>query len=138
MANGYTTLSINGKKVGLKFGLEALYMIHAKMEKMNKIPKVGGMFDLMTLSYYAYAGYYCNCIIKDAEEEYSYENFLDYFEEKRDDEKFAEEVIEMMDIFNKSIATFTVKNIDKVEADEKKNLKKSTGKKSKGTVLSLD
>jgi hypothetical protein len=138
MSNGYCTVHIEGKKIGVKFGLQALFMIDEKIKKMNKIPRVGSTFDLLTLAYYAYAGHYVNCLVKDVEEEFSFEQIYDYFEEHKNDEVLAEEIKNMMEVFSKSISSLTDKNKTEEPIGEKKNQKKSSGKKLKETVSSLD
>lgn len=140
--NGYCHLSsIKGNKVGMKFGLESLMMIEERMKKTQKVPKLGGVYDLITLAYYAYAGYYNNCLVKDTEIELAYEDFYDEFVDRKNDHAFIEEIKTMMDVFNASIqkitGTVTPPNNDPA-ADEKKNQKQSIGRKSKKRATDSD
>lgn len=74
----YTTLTINGETIGLKFGMASFRYLENKFvegksftnEQINEI----GIANII------YSGYYNNCLIKDAEPKYSFEYFIDWIE----------------------------------------------------------
>lgn len=74
----YTTILIDNKKIGLKFGLASFrYLkdrfVEGKSFENNELTEIG-------IAHILYSGYYNNCIIKDVEIEHSFEYFVDFVE----------------------------------------------------------
>jgi len=75
----YTTITIDGEKIGLKFGMASFrYLSEGKFVEgtsftNNQITEIG-------IANILYSGYYNNCIIKDQEQKYTFEDFVDFVE----------------------------------------------------------
>lgn len=75
----YCTITINGQKVGLKFGMASFrYLsdgkfVEGKSFVKNELNEIG-------ISHILYSGYYNNCLIKDVEPELSFADFVDHVE----------------------------------------------------------
>lgn len=75
----YCTLTINGQKVGLKFGMASFRylsdgkLVEGKSFNKNELNEVG-------IAHILYSGYYNNCLVKDVEPSLTFEDFVDYIE----------------------------------------------------------
>ena len=75
----YCTLTIDSKKIGLKFGMASFRylsegkLVEGKSFNGNEINEIG-------ISHILYSGYYNNCLVKDAEPELTFEDFVNYVE----------------------------------------------------------
>ena len=74
----YTTITINGTKIGLKFGMASFrYLsdkfVEGKAYTNNELNEIG-------IAHILYSGYYNNCLIKDVEIVESFESFVDFIE----------------------------------------------------------
>lgn len=76
----YCTLTINGQKVGLKFGMASFRylsdgkLVEGKSFNKNELNEVG-------IAHILYSGYYNNCLVKDVEPSLTFEDFVDYIEQ---------------------------------------------------------
>lgn len=91
----YTTILIDNKKIGLKFGLASFrYLkdkfVEGKSFENNELTEIG-------IAHILYSGYYNNCIIKDVELEYSFEYFVDFVESNLNNQ---DSLIAMKDIIS--------------------------------------
>lgn len=97
----YTTITVNGEKIGLKFGMASFrYLsegkfIEGKSFANNQLTEIG-------IAHIIYSGYYNNCLVKDTEIKYSFEHFVDYIEMNYDDEKVQNDIKECLEIWAKS------------------------------------
>lgn len=73
--NGYTTITIGGKTVGLKFGMYSFRVITDKFDKIKAFE--GESINELGIAVVLHAGYLNNCVVKDIEPELTFENFVD-------------------------------------------------------------
>lgn len=75
----YCTLTIDGKKIGLKFGMASFRylsegkLVEGKSFNGNEINEIG-------ISHILYSGYWNNCLVKDVDPEMTFEDFVNYVE----------------------------------------------------------
>jgi len=97
----YTTLTINGEKIGLKFGMASFrYLsegkfIEGKSFANNQLTEIG-------IAHILYSGYYNNCLVKDTDVKYSFEYFVDYIEMNFADEQIQNDIKSCLEIWAKS------------------------------------
>jgi len=118
----YCTITINGEKIGLKFGMASYRylsqgrLVEGKSFQDNDLTEVG-------LAHILYSGYYNNSIVKDIEPTLTFEDFVDYVEANISNDAFLEEVKKAIDIWS---TTDFIKKTQKLEEPKKKS---SRGKK---------
>ena len=74
----YTTITINGETIGLKFGMPSFRYLENKFVEgksftNNQINEIG-------IAHIIYSGYMNNCILKDVDLKYNLEFFSDWIE----------------------------------------------------------
>lgn len=75
----YCTITIKEETIGLKFGMASFrYLsdgrfIEGKSYTNNELNEIG-------IAHILYSGYYNNCIVKDIDTKYTFEDFVDYVE----------------------------------------------------------
>ena len=74
----YTTIEIEGKNIGLKFGMASFRYLQTKLK--NEISYNRDELTEIGFAQILYSGYYNNCIIKDVVPEYNFEYFVDFVE----------------------------------------------------------
>ena len=74
----YTTIEIEGKKIGLKFGMASFRYLQSKF--VDGVSYSGNDLNELGIAHILYSGYYNNCIIKDAVPELTFESFVDFIE----------------------------------------------------------
>ena len=123
--NGYTTIVIGGKTIGLKFGMYSIRKFSEKSEK--GILYDGENLNELGISTLLHSGYLNNCIVKEVEPELSYENFVDFVEGALMDEKDKAQIQQAVECWADS--RFIKQSIEAANDDAKK--KKLPGKKLK-------
>lgn len=84
----YTTINIENKEVGLKFGMYAARYLSSKLT--NGFCFEGESITEIGIAYVLYAGYLNNCAIKDIKPELTFERVVDFVEEcSKDADKVA-------------------------------------------------
>lgn len=117
----YTTLTINDEKIGLKFGMASFrYLsegkfVEGKSFQNNVITEIG-------IAHIIYSGYMNNCLVKEQEEQYSFEFFVDFIEFNLKNEKVINEIKNIIDVWSKS-------DFIKQKSDETTKKKSTRGKK---------
>jgi hypothetical protein len=96
----YTTITINGTKIGLKFGMASFrYLsdkfVEGKAYTNNELNEIG-------IAHILYSGYYNNCLIKDAEIGYSFESFVDFIEANLNNEGVLSEIKDIIQIWSQN------------------------------------
>jgi hypothetical protein len=96
----YTTITINGTKIGLKFGMASFrYLsdkfVEGKAYTNNELNEIG-------IAHILYSGYYNNCLIKDAEIEHSFESFVDFIETNLNNEGVLSEIKDIIQIWSQN------------------------------------
>jgi len=117
----YTTITINGETIGLKFGMASFRYLENKFvegksftnEQINEI----GIANIL------YSGYYNNCLVKDQEPKYSFEYFIDWIESNLNNEEL---IIEITRVINFWSSNDFIKTQNTEEQTKKKG---SRGKK---------
>lgn len=99
----FCSININGKQVGLKFGLFAVRLIVDRVDTS----RVGESYAEGDYAHILYAGYRNNCMVKEIQEELSFENFVDYIDESTVNKNVAEIVLAMR-VFNDSKVVTTI------------------------------
>lgn len=75
----YCTITIKEETIGLKFGMASFrYLsegrfVEGKSYTNNELNEIG-------IAHILYSGYYNNCIVKDIDTKYTFEEFVDYVE----------------------------------------------------------
>lgn len=120
----YTSIVINGQKVGIKFGMASFrYLsekfVDGKAYHNNELTEIG-------ISYIVYSGYYNNCIVKEEEPTLSFSDFVDWVEVSLLDSEKSKEVMEVISLWGSN--DFIRKKEEKENTEEPKK-KISRGKK---------
>lgn len=120
----YTSIIINGQKVGIKFGMASFrYLsekfVDGKAYHNNELTEIG-------ISYIVYSGYYNNCIVKEEEPGLSFSDIVDWVESSLLDSSKSKEIMDVINLW--AANDFVRKKEDKEENEEPKK-KISRGKK---------
>jgi hypothetical protein len=113
----YTKIEIEGKTIGLKFGMASFRYLQNKMVE-------GISFDNNTLNEIGianilYSGYYNNCLIKQEIPSLTFETFVDYIELNLNNQQFLEEVKKVIEIWAESDFIKQTQTEEKPEAKKK-------------------
>jgi hypothetical protein len=119
----YTTIEIEGQKLGLKFGMASFRYLQGKF--VNGIAFEGDNLNEIGIAHILYSGYYNNCIIKDVVPSLTFESFVDFIELNLNNEEILEKIKDIMSIWTSSDF---VKQTQVVKAEEPKK-KTIRGKK---------
>jgi len=120
MNNGYCSVTINGKDVGLKFGMPANRMFFEKMALKPEILS-GDTVNEVGICHLIYAGYVNNCLVKDIEPELTFGFFMEWVEEALVDEGVKGKLQEVSNCYSES--KFTQKCIEEIN-NKTEDLKK--------------
>lgn len=74
----YTTITINGETIGLKFGMASFRYLENKFVEGKSFSN--DQINEIGIAHILYSGYYNNCLIKDEQTKYSFEYFIDWIE----------------------------------------------------------
>jgi hypothetical protein len=121
----YTSIIINGQKVGIKFGMASFrYLsdkfVDGKAYHNNELTEIG-------ISYIVYSGYYNNCIVKEEEPTLSFSDFVDWVEVALTDSKKSKDVMDVITLWSSN--DFIRRKDEKEENTEEPKKKISRGKK---------
>lgn len=117
----YTTITINGEKIGLKFGMASFrYLSEGKFVEGTAF--AGEQLTEIGIAHILYSGYYNNCIIKDMELNNDFEYFVDFVEKSIIQESSMQEIKNAIDIWSKS-------EFIKLKTEETAKKKATRGKK---------
>jgi len=117
----YTTLTIDNEKIGLKFGMASFrYLsegkfVEGKSFQNNVITEIG-------IAHIIYSGYMNNCLVKEQEERYSFEFFVDFVELNLKNQKMMDEISNIISVWSNS-------DFIKQKSDETTKKKSTRGKK---------
>jgi len=120
----YTSITINGQKVGLKFGMASFrYLTDKFVEGIsfdnNELNEIG-------ISHIIYGGYMNNCLVKGVLPEMTFESIVDYVESNLQNDEFLESLKEVVKVWTESDF---IKQTQIAEDDSKAKKKISRGKK---------
>jgi hypothetical protein len=95
----YTTITINGEKVGLKFGMYSFrYLSEGRFVEglsfaNNQLTEIG-------IAHILYSGYINNCVVKDTKDpKYTFEDFVDFIEKNIQNEEVLIEVKKILEVW---------------------------------------
>ena len=96
----YTTITINGTKIGLKFGMASFRYLQGKFIEgrafeNNELNEIG-------VGHIIYSGYYNNCLIKDVEIDLSFEYFVDWVESNLKNEDSLNQIKNVINVWTES------------------------------------
>ena len=122
----YTTITINDKKVGLKFGMASFRYLSDKF--VDGISFENGELNEIGVAHLVYSGYYNNCLVKGVLPEMTFENLVDYVESNIMKNEFLEELKEIIKVWGES--DMIKSNVAaSEEVDDKAKKKSSRGRK---------
>jgi hypothetical protein len=118
----YTTITIEDKTIGLKFGMASFRYLQEKFA--NGFSFKGNELNEIGICHILYSGYYNNCIIKDVMPEYNFEYFIDWLEVNLNDKLVLEQIQNVIKVWSESDI---IKKTQEVVEETKK--KTTRGKK---------
>lgn len=112
----YTTITIDDKKIGIKFGMASFRYLSDKLSagigfENNELNEIG-------IAHIIYSGYYNNCLIKEVVPEHSFEYFVDAIESNLKNEAFVKQIQDIIQLWAENEF---VKATQKEEEPKKKN-----------------
>jgi hypothetical protein len=122
----YCTLTINGTKTGIKFGMASYRFLQGKL--IEGITHQGEELNEIGIAYILYSGYWNNCIIKDVEPELTFADFVEFIEGNLKNQEALAEIRNALELWTKN------EFIKQAETGEAKK-KTSPSKKSKHSPL---
>ena len=119
----YTTITINGTKIGLKFGMASFRYLQTRFVEGVAFNNDG--LNEIGISHIIYSGYYNNCLIKDVEATLSFGEIVDWIESNLKNDDTVEEIKKVVNLWTESDF------IKKTQTDTQEQPKKKTtrGKK---------
>jgi hypothetical protein len=120
----YSYITINGEQTALKYGMASFRYLMDKF--VDGISFDGESLNEIGVSHLIYSGYHNWCLVKVEKPKYTFEDIVDYVEANLSNEKFLQEVQDVVKVWSESdfIKTKTQEPI--VEEPKKKT---SRGKK---------
>jgi hypothetical protein len=120
----YSYITINGEQTALKYGMASFRYLMDKF--VDGISFDGDSLNEIGVSHLIYSGYHNWCLVKVEKPKYTFEDIVDYVEANLSNEKFLQEVQDVVKVWSESdfIKTKTQEPI--VEEPKKKT---SRGKK---------
>ena len=118
----YTTITINDKKVGLKFGMASFRYISDKLK--DGITFENGEINEIGIAHLIYSGYHNNCLVKGVLPEITFETLLDYIEANIMKQDFIDELKEIIKVWGES--DMIKQNVAVAENNEESAKKKSS------------
>jgi hypothetical protein len=94
----YTKIEIDGKTIGLKFGMASFRYLQGKM--VDGISFIDNSINEIGIAQILYSGYYNNCLIKEEIPVYKLDFFVDYIEKNINNEDFLNELKNIITIWS--------------------------------------
>lgn len=120
--NGYISITLStGEVVGLKFAYPAIRMFAEAMAGKGQFYYTEGDSPQMTIegiAKFIECGYKNNCLVKEVEPLFKYENFFDWVESSIQYPEVAEQINRVLECY---AATEYAKKLETVSLEEKKN-----------------
>lgn len=120
----YTKINIKGEDISLKFGMASFRYLSDKFVNGVSFDESG--FNEIGISHLIYSGYYNWCLVKVEKPKYSFEDVVDYVEANLTNEKFIEDIKEVVKVWSDS--DYIKSTTDKT-SDEEPKKKTSRGRK---------
>jgi len=125
MTNGYTTLTIGDKSIGIKFAYLCIKLFVEASEKKLDIYFSGKSMTVFGIAKLIQCAYINNCEIKETVPELVFENFHDCVEQANETTEGQQELARILKIYTDSSYNKKIQEaVNKVseETDEKKSL----------------
>lgn len=119
----YITIDIEGKTIGLKFGMVSFRYLQTRLK--SEISYNGNELTEIGFAQILYSGYYNNCVIKDVVPEYNFEYFVDFVEKNLNNPIILDEIKKVIELW---INNDILKSAQSAKNDESKK-KTTRGKK---------
>lgn len=119
--NGYCQLELLGKVRGLKFGALAAEQIMTKLAKLSI--ETGGIYTSSMISEVIYWGLYNNCYVKREDPDFTFEQVVDWVDEKWMDSSYSDKFTEVINCFEESKSSKLLTEKIQEVADKKKATK---------------
>lgn len=119
----YTTIEIEGKKIGLKFGMASFRYLQSRFK--DEVSFNGSTLTEIGFAQILYSGYYNNCIIKDVVPEYNFEFFVDFIENNLKNDEIINQINSIIELWSQNDF---IKNSSNTENTDTKK-KNTRGKK---------
>lgn len=116
----YTTISIKTKTIGLKFGMASFRYLQGKL--VNGKTFMDNELNEIGIAHILYSGYYNNCLVKEIDLEYKFEDFVDWIETNINNQQVLDDIKSAMDIW---ASNEFIKNQNKSEETKKKKIRGS-------------
>lgn len=113
----YTTIEIEGKIIGLKFGMASFRYLQSRFK--DGISYNGNTLTEVGFAQILYSGYHNNCIIKDIIPEYSFEYFVDFVENNLNNNIAISEINKAIEVWSNNDFIKNAQNIDTKDAKKK-------------------
>lgn len=111
----YTTITIEGNKIGLKFGMASFRYIQGKF--VDGISYENDQLNEIGIAHVIYSGYYNNCIIKEQEPKLTFEDIVDFIEKNLKNEQVLEEIKNVIQVWSENDF---IKSVDTSKEEPKK------------------
>jgi hypothetical protein len=119
----YTTIEIDGQKIGFKFGMASFRYLQNRFK--NEVSFHGTTLTEIGFAQILYSGYYNNCIIKDVVPEYTFEFFVDFVENNLKNDEVIAQINSIIELWSQNEF---IKNAANTQNEETKK-KSIRGKK---------
>jgi hypothetical protein len=96
----YTTIEIEGKTIGLKFGMASFRYLQNRF--IDGVSFNGNTLTEIGFAQIIYSGYYNNCIIKDVIPEYNFEFFVDFVENNLKNDDIINQINKVIDLWSEN------------------------------------
>ena len=113
----YTTIDIEGKKIGLKFGMSSFRYLQNRFK--DEVSFNGSTLTEIGFAQILYSGYYNNCIIKDVVPEYNFEFFVDFIENNIKNEEIIKQINLVIELWSENDFIKNVSNAENTETKKK-------------------
>lgn len=111
----YTQIEIEGKKIGLKFGMASFRYLQNKF--IDGVSFNGNELNEIGIAHIIYSGYYNNCLIKDEVPFILFEEFVDFIESNLKNDVILEEIKRIIGIWSENDF---IKSTQEVKEETKK------------------
>lgn len=96
----YTTITINGEKIGLKFGMASFRYLSDKFANNKAIEN--NELNEIAIAQIIYSGYYNNCLVKEIEPALTFEDFVDFIELNIKNTEVIESIRAVIEVWSKN------------------------------------
>ena len=117
----YTTITINGETIGLKFGMASLRYLTDKI--VSGIAFENDDLNEIGISHILYGGYINNCYVKNEKPSYLFEQFVDWVESSLNNKDAMIEISNAISLWTQN------EYIKQTQTQEDTKKKNSRGKK---------